>query len=64
MPADSHFIHRHNHRLDVQKAEAEAEAEEETEEEEVVVEMEEAGYLLQQDQACSHHTDEPRTLNF
>jgi hypothetical protein len=60
MPVDNSSIHRHNHHLDAQKAEAEEVTEEEEEEE---AEMGEEGYLLWQDQACSHHMDEPLTLN-
>jgi hypothetical protein len=61
-PVDNHSIHRHNHHPDAQKAEVEAEAGEVTEEEEEA-EMEEVGYLLRQDQACSRHMDELLTLN-
>jgi hypothetical protein len=59
-PVDNRSIHRHNHHPGARKAEAEAgEVTEEVEEEE----MGEADYLLQQDQACSHHMDELLTLN-
>jgi hypothetical protein len=57
MLADNHSTHHHSHLPDAQKEEAvEVVAEEEEE-------MVEADYLLQWDQACSLHTDEPLTLN-
>jgi hypothetical protein len=59
MQADNRSTHHRNHPPDAQKEEA-AEEEEEVEEEE---EMAEEDYLLQQDQACSLHTDEPLTQN-
>jgi hypothetical protein len=66
MSADNRSTHHHSHCPDVQKVEEEAEevageAEEVAGEEEE--EMGEADYLLRQDQACSHHMDEPLTLN-
>jgi hypothetical protein len=58
MLVDSHSTHHRNHLPDAQKEEAAVE--EVVEEEE---EMVEEDYLLQQDQACSLHTDEPLTQN-
>jgi hypothetical protein len=54
---DNPSTHHHDHCPNAPK-EAEEEAGEEVEEEA----MEEADYLLQLDQACSHHTDELLTL--
>jgi hypothetical protein len=59
MSADNRSTHHHSHCPDVQKVEEEAEEVAGEEEEE----MGEADYLLRQDQACSHHMDEPLTLN-
>jgi hypothetical protein len=56
-PTDNCFIHHRNHRPDAPR--------EEVEEVEEVEEAEEEDYLLQQDQACSHHMDGPlTTTNF
>jgi hypothetical protein len=58
MLADNRSIHHRSHLPDAQKAEEAAEeAVEEGEE------MAEADYLLQLDQACSHHMDELLTQN-